>query len=224
MPTVFNRRGWPCAYGIELWYTGDMERMGNPALAPREHYTYRQYRTWPDSERWELIEGQAWSMSPAPLRRHQKLSHVFARDLGAFLKGKPCEAYEAPFDVILPDGDESDDEADTVVQPDIVVYCDKSKLTESGARGAPDLVVEILSPSTSRRDQREKFNLYEKHGVREYWIVDPGNRAIQVYRRNSSGHFDDGELREPVREFEPLASQVLEGFVVDPKELFADMD
>ncbi|MDP3178977.1 MAG: Uma2 family endonuclease, partial [Spirochaetaceae bacterium] len=93
---------------------------------------------------------------------------------------KHCEAYIAPFDVLLPDGEEADDDVDSVVQPDIVVFCDRSKLTEADARGAPDLVVEILSPSTSKKDQHEKLSLYEKHGVREYWVVDPGNRSIRV--------------------------------------------
>jgi Uma2 family endonuclease len=204
-----------------------MERMGNPALAPHERFTYRHYRTWPDTERWELIEGQAWNMSPAPLRKHQKLQHRLVVSLGNFLKGKPCEVYEAPFDVLLPAANESDDDVDTVVQPDIVVYCDTSKLTRAGARGAPDLAVEILSPSTAHKDQKEKFDLYERHGVREYWVVDPAGEWLCIYRlaRGKDGRprFDSGELREPVRDYSPVASSVLAGFTVDPAELFADL-
>ncbi len=198
--------------------------MGNPALASEEHFTYRHYKTWPDSERWELIDGHAWAMSPAPTRYHQGLLRKLFNDLCNFLRGHPCQVYCAPLDVLLPEGDEADDEVATVVQPDILVYCDRSKLTEAGGRGAPDLVVEILSPSTSRKDLREKFDLYEKHGVREYWVVDPGNRSIMVYRPDAEGRYDDGELRETVRDWTPLASRVLEGFSVDPEELFADMD
>ncbi len=198
--------------------------MGNPALAPEERFTYRHYRTWPDSERWELIQGRAWAMSPAPMRLHQKLSHILALLLGNFLQGKLCDVYEAPFDVLLPEGDEADEEVSTVVQPDIVVFCDKSKLTLRGARGAPELVVEITSPSTQKKDLNEKFNLYERHGVREYWVIDPGNRTIQVWHLESAGRYDGGELREPFRDYGRISSLVLEGFVVDPVQLFADMD
>jgi Uma2 family endonuclease len=198
--------------------------MGNPAIDRGEHFIYRHYRTWPDEERWELIEGQAWNMSPAPTRGHQGIQAWLISELRLFLKGKRCKAYDAPFDVLLPNGDEADDEVDTVVQPDIVVYCDTSKLTKRGARGAPDLVVEILSPSTSRKDQNEKFRLYEKHGVREYWVVDPGNESIWVWRLESEGGYDEGELRDLLRDDSPISSKVLEGFVVDPKELFAELD
>ena len=198
--------------------------MGDPALTPRERFTYRHYRTWPDSERWELIEGQAWNMSAAPMRRHQTLIGRLHSSLDRYLTGKPCQVYMAPFDVLLPEGDEPDDEVATVVQPDIVVYCDRSKLTRAGARGAPDLVVEVLSPSTSKKDQREKFDLYQRRGVREYWVVDPMGAWLCVYRRSPSGEFDDGELRDPLREYGPLASTVLEGFVAEPAKLFADLD
>lgn len=200
--------------------------MGDRNLAPQERFTYRHYRTWPDSERWELLGGLAWSMSPAPRRIHQEMQARLITELRIFLKGKPCKAFDAPFDILLPAGMESDDEVDTVVQPDIVVYCDRSKLTEAGARGAPDLVVEIFSPSTARKDLNEKLRLYERHGVREYWVVDPGNRSILVFRpvvgEGGAAVYDYGELREQGRDWSPLASRVLEGFSVDPKELFSD--
>ncbi len=198
--------------------------MGNPALAPDERFTYRQYKTWPDSERWELIEGRAWNMSAAPTRFHQDLIGNLYGAIREFLKGKPCRVYLAPFDVLLPEGDEADDEVDTVVQPDIVVYCDRSRLTKAGARGAPDLAVEVLSPSTSKKDQREKFDLYQRHGVREYWVLDPAGAWLCVYRLKPSGEYDEGELRDPLREYGPIASTVLEGFVVAPPELFEDLE
>lgn len=198
--------------------------MGNPALAPEERFTYRHYRTWPDEERWELIDGQAWAMSPAPATRHQRLSRKLFNQIVNLLEGRPCEAFDAPFDVLLPKGDEIDDQVDSVVQPDIVVFCDKSKVHEHGARGAPDLIIEILSPSTSRKDLNEKFRLYERHGVREYWVVDPGNKAVQVWRIKETGGFDEGDLRELLRDPSPISSRALEGFAVDPKELFADLD
>jgi Uma2 family endonuclease len=199
-----------------------MERMGNPAQDIGGKFTYRHYLTWPDEERWELIEGVAWSMSPAPKRGHQEIQARLLTEIRVFLKGKPCKAYDAPFDVLLPRAGEADDKVDTVVQPDLVVYCDRSKLTPAGARGAPDLIVEILSPSTSKKDQREKFDLYQKHGVREYWIVDPAGAWLCVYRLKPDGQFDEGDLRESLREYGPIASSVLEGFAVDPAELFAE--
>lgn len=198
--------------------------MGNPNLAPEERFTYRHYRTWPDSERWELIDGHAWAMSPAPRTRHQDIQAQLITALRVFLKGKPCKAFDAPFDVLLPEGEEADDEIDTVIQPDIVVYCDRSKITEAGGRGAPDLVVEILSPSTSKKDQHEKFALYERHGVREYWVVDPAGHWLCVYRLGTEGKYDEGELRERLRDYGPIESQVLAGFAVEPEELFSVLD
>ena len=198
--------------------------MGNPALTPDERFTYRNYRTWPDSERWELIDGHAWAMSPAPKSRHQALVWKLSSLLYNFLNGKPCKAYPAPFDVLLPWENEADDEVATIVQPDISVFCDKSRITERGARGAPDLVVEILSPSTSKRDQNEKFALYERSAVREYWIVDSAAWSVWIYRLALSGRYDKGELRERLGDVSAIASSVLEGFVVDPVELFADLD
>jgi Uma2 family endonuclease len=201
-----------------------MKTMADPARNLDDRFTYGDYKSWPDEERWELIDGRAWAMSPAPTRNHQGLASKLFTDLSTFLSGKPCKAYFAPFDVLLPEGDESDDEVATVVQPDIVVFCDKTKLTKAGARGAPDLVVEILSPSTSKKDLNEKFRVYEKHGVREYWVVDPGNRAVQVWRIRVEGGYDSGELRDLVRDDSPIASKLLEGFVVDPKGHFEEMD
>ena len=198
--------------------------MGNPQITPNERFAYRHYKTWPDEERWELIDGHAWAMSPAPRRRHQEISGKLSRKIGNFIEGKPYIAYTAPFDVLLPEGGEADDDVDTVVQPDLVVYCDKSRLTDAGARGAPDIAIEILSPSTSRKDQKEKFDRYERAGVREYWIVDPAAWSVWVYRLAASGRFDEGELKERLGDVSPIASSALQGFVVDPVELFADLD
>ena len=148
-----------------------------------EHFTYGDYRTWPDDERWELIEGEAYDISPAPSRSHQDISGELFFQLRSQLADRTCRAYLAPFDVRLPRGDEADDEIDTVVQPDIVVVCDRKKLDDKGCKGAPDLVIEILSPSTSSKDLHEKFRLYERVGVKEYWIVHPLDRTVMVFRR-----------------------------------------
>jgi Uma2 family endonuclease len=198
--------------------------MGNPALAPKERFTYRHYKTWPDEERWELIEGRAWAMSPAPTRRHQELLGKLHMIFAEFLKGKPCKVYLSPFDVLLPAGDEPDDDIDTIVQPDLLVFCDRGKLRREGAKGAPDIAVEILSPSTSKKDQREKFDLFQRHGVREYWIVDPVGKWLCRYILGPEGRFDEGELREPLRAYDSVGSTVLEGLIIEPQELFEDLD
>jgi Uma2 family endonuclease len=141
-----------------------------------------------------------------------------------FLRGKPCKVFLAPFDILLPDGEEPDDEIGTGVQPDLLVLCDKGKLRKEGARGAPDIAAEILSPSTSEKDQREKFDLFQRHRVREYWIFDPVGEWMCRYALGADGRFDEGELREPLRAYGSNGSTVLDGFVIEPKELFADMD
>ena len=155
--------------------------MAELAVKLQERYTYRQYRQWPDEERWELIDGVAFAMSPAPSRRHQEICGALYRQFAAYLDDKPCNVYFSPFDIILPESDEADDDVDTVVQPDLSVICNRDILTSAGARGVPDLIVEILSPATARKDTREKFLLYERKGVREYWIVDPVAATVTVY-------------------------------------------
>ena len=142
--------------------------MGPLALNLQETYTYGDYLRWDDGERWELIDGVAYNMTPAPNRRHQAILRELSYQFTAFLAGKPCEVYFSPFDVRLPEHNEKDEEVTTVVQPDLVVICDPDKLDDRGCRGAPDLVNEILSPSTSRKDMKTKLELYEKRGVREY--------------------------------------------------------
>lgn len=141
-------------------------------------FTYKDYLTWPEEERWELIHGVAYNMSPAPNRRHQGLVTYLAGQFVLYFDDHPCHAYVSPFDVLL---EESEDDADTVVQPDLVVICDSTKLTEQGCTGAPDFVLEILSPSTAFKDMEEKLRLYESSGVREYWILNPGNDTLLVY-------------------------------------------
>lgn len=164
--------------------------MGLPARKTNRRYTYGDYRTWRDDERWELIDGVAWNMSPAPGRLHQGVLAQLARQVLNYLEGKPCKAYFAPFDVLLPEfAGQAEDDVPTVVQPDLVVFCDPDKLTVKGATGAPDWVVEILSPYSSRRDLTVKFDLYQRHGVREYWIIDPGNRYVHVHLLGADGRY-----------------------------------
>jgi len=125
-------------------------------------------------------------MSPAPSRKHQEISGVLFNNFFNYLGGKECKVYTAPFDVRLPDAaDEVDDDITTIVQPDILITCDQSKLDERGMKGAPDLIVEITSPYTAHHDLKEKFNLYEKHQVKEYWIVFPHEETVLVYKIGS---------------------------------------
>lgn len=147
-----------------------------PLQRENSRYTYADYCTWDDSERWELINGVPHAMAPAPSPKHQNIGFELGRQLGNFLQGKPCKVYPAPFDVRL----NADNDDDTVVQPDLSVVCDRSKIDDKGCKGAPDLVVEILSPSTAQRDRIVKFNLYQQAGVREYWIVEPDSKSVQV--------------------------------------------
>lgn len=192
-------------------------------------FTYKEYCLWPDDERWELIDGVAYDMCAAPVRKHQELSFKLAVLIGEYLKGKECRAYTAPFDVFFPDYIDQDiDDISTVVQPDLSVICNPVKLIDKGCYGAPDLIIEILSPSTSKKDLNEKFQLYEKHGVKEYWVVDPGNKYIQVFHlltdNKKISKYDDGTLIPPANWREDknhmAESVVLEGFQVDVKELF----
>lgn len=178
--------------------------MAIPKPKENDRFSYADYLTWDDGQRWELIEGEAYCMTPAPGRRHQKwLGELFAQ-FHAHLVDKPCEVYVAPFDVRLPDyADSGDEETATVVQPDIVVVCDPDKLDDRGCKGAPDLVVEILSPSTAKRDITVKHDLYQRHGVREYWLVYPNDRTLLVYRLDDGGGYSTpevfgGEERVPV--------------------------
>jgi Uma2 family endonuclease len=142
------------------------------------HYTYADILQWDEGERYELFDGRAFMMA-SPTRLHQEISGAIFNKLYNFLEGKRCNVYYAPFGVrLFPKKDKSDD---TYFEPDIVVVCDPSKLDDWGCNGAPDLVVEILSPSTVKHDLLYKFNKYLEAGVREYWIVDPDEKTVSVY-------------------------------------------
>jgi Uma2 family endonuclease len=136
-----------------------------PVKTHKTGHTWNDCPTWPDDERWEIIGGTAFAMSPVPSTQHQSVALGLAGRLERLLAGQPCRPFIAPTDVKLSDAN--------IVQPDILVVCDASKITPSHIEGAPDLVVEVLSPATATRDLREKKALYEKSGMREYIVVDP---------------------------------------------------
>lgn len=149
--------------------------------AAKERYTFADVLTWEERDRIELLDGEAYGMAPLS-RIHQKVSFEIGRQIGNYLEGKPCEVYPAPFGVRLfeKDGDTPQD-VDTLVEPDLSVICDKNKLDRYGCKGAPDMVTEVLSPSTLRHDRFVKLRLYQRAGVREYWIVEPETQTVQVY-------------------------------------------
>lgn len=154
------------------------------ALAKRDdaRHTYADYLAWPEDVRYELIDGVAYLMAPAPDLSHQDVAGEIYRQLANSLQDNPCRPYIAPVDVRLPEAGEVDEQIDTVVQPDVLVVCESSRLDRRGVRGAPDLVVEVLSPSTASHDHVRKRRVYERAGVREYWLVHPVDRMVTIYR------------------------------------------
>ena len=185
----------------------------------QQRYTYGDIRNWPEEERWELLEGIPHGMSPGPSRLHQKVVVELIRQIGNFFIDKTCEVYTAPFDVRLPEADEADPDVQTVVQPDIVVVCDPEKLDEQGCRGAPDFVIEVLSPATAARDLLTKANLYEKHGVREYWAIHPTDRLVYMHIRQEDGTFAPKEIFEAVNSQEV---KIFPGLLINFDLVFRD--
>jgi len=164
--------------------------MAQAAIKRDERYTYADYLTWSDDERWELIDGVAHNMTPAPSGQHQAVSIDLAAQFRVFLRGKKCRVFAAPYDVRLPAANETDEKTSTVVQPDLAVVCDPAKIEDRGCKGAPDLVIEIISPDSAARDLKEKFRIYERAGVLEYWVVYPLEKMVMVFRRGSDGRYD----------------------------------
>jgi Uma2 family endonuclease len=169
---------------------------GELILDFNRRYTYADYLTWLDDKRRELVDGFIKMMS-APGTRHQDISMSLSTELNYTIKQRKgkCKVFAAPFDVRLPQNGEKDDQIYTVVQPDICVVCDLSKLDERGCLGAPDLIVEIQSFSTAKYDLTEKFNLYEASGVREYWVVFPQD-GVEVFILQPDGKYDKGTKYE----------------------------
>ena len=179
----------------------------------KKRYTYADYLQWPDKERWELIHGVPYDMSPAPSRTHQKILLDLARIVADITDEGPCDTYVAPLDIRLTealhlDGEPKDKKVETVVQPDISVFCNAELLDERGAHGPPDIAVEILSGSTGYKDITEKLALYERHGVREYWVVNGEAGFVMLYRLSSDGSYQKPDY---YRLGESLHSEVLGG-------------
>ena len=187
--------------------------------AKKEHYTFADILAWEGNERVEIINGEIFLMA-SPFRVHQEISGELFRQLANFLEGKKCRVYAAPFAVRLveKDGDNPED-VDTMVEPDITVVCDKDKLDKHGCKGAPDMVIEILSPSTRRHDRLVKLGLYQQAGVREYWIVDPENKSVQVFLQDGSSFL---KIHEDYGREDIAKVNVLDGCFIELSKVFSE--
>jgi Uma2 family endonuclease len=185
-------------------------------LDPNGSYTYADYLKWVFTDRVELIGGKLFKMSPAPGTNHQAVSRELSLQVFTFFNNSSCQAFSAPFDVRLPLGRKKGEDT-TVVQPDLCVICDPAKLDERGCQGAPDLVVEILSPGNSRREMKEKFEVYEASGVREYWLVHPLDKLVLIYVLDERGTFIG---LPPVVEGEVFRSAIFPDLEIDLKSVF----
>ena len=185
-----------------------------------KQYTYADYLKWQFKERLELIKGYIYKMSPAPSRRHQAIVWNLNGLIWNHLKNHPCQAYAVPFDVRLPIRDKkSNQEITTVLQPDICVICDLSKLDDRGCLGAPDLVIEVLSPGNTPREMSQKFNVYEESGVREYWIFYPEYEHVNIFLLDESGKFVG---QHPKVNGDILQSAVFPNLAINLSEVFVD--
>jgi Uma2 family endonuclease len=186
-------------------------------LDPNGNYSYADYLLWQFTERVELLRGKVKQMS-APSVKHQRISFRFSVLLGNTLRKTHCQAFAAPFDVRLIRM-RNDQEVTSVVQPDLCVICDPAKLDERGCNGAPDLIIEILSPGNSRTEMKDKFELYQEAGVLEYWVVSPIENTIQVWKLNDGGIYIG---LQPKVEGDLVTTPIVAGLEVNVTEVFED--
>jgi|SRR5699024_5878595 len=183
-------------------------------------YSYADYLTWDEGERVELIDGEIFNMSPAPSRQHQRVLRELSTAFSTFLQGAECEVYFAPFDVRLFAENKSNDDITNVVQPDLSVACDKDKLDDQGCNRSPDLIIEVLSPSSIKMDRWEKYQLYEKAGVKEYWLVDPINQSVEVHYLVNAHYEFQGIFTEE----DTVSVQILPVLTLHLDEIFDEND
>ncbi|MDZ4794364.1 MAG: Uma2 family endonuclease [Bacteroidota bacterium] len=186
---------------------------------PSASYTYADYLHWQFEEQLELIRGKIFKMSPAPSPLHQKISLVIGSIFYRKLKKTNCQAFPAPFDVRLPvRNKKKDNEINTVVQPDLCIVCDESKIDSKGCIGSPDLIVEILSPGNSAKDVKLKFDVYEKAGVKEYWIVYPVEETVAVFVLSEKANYSGATLYAGN---DIIQCRAVPGLTVTLKEIFS---
>lgn len=185
---------------------------------PSASYTYADYLKWQFEERMELIRGRIFKMSPAPAPIHQEVCSNLTTAFNIYLKKKKCKVYPAPFDVRLPDKDSNkDSHVTTVVQPDLCIICDLSKIDARGCIGAPDLIIEVLSPGNSQKEVRLKFELYEEAGVKEYWLVYPIEQSVAVFLLNDQGKYNGATLYAGR---DKIHCEAIPGLTVKLKDIF----
>lgn len=184
----------------------------------KEKYTFADYVKFPDSERWEIIDGISY-MQSAPTWQHQSISRELMLQFGEYLRNNQCQVFAAPFDLRLPEIEEKDieEEVTNVYQPDLLVVCDNSRLRGTGYYGVPSLIIEILSPSTVRIDRLLKFNIYEKVGVKEYWIVEPDTKLVNVFVLEDNKRYGRIEL---YTETDKVTVSIFPDLVVDLSKVF----
>lgn len=188
-----------------------------------KRYTYSDYLTWQFDEMVELIRGKVFPMSPAPSRYHQEVSSNLHGHIWSFLKNHSCKVFSAPFDVRLPlpENRQQDGKVNTVVQPDLCIICDPTKLDDRGCNGTPDWIIEILSKGTSEKDLIEKFDIYQNVGVPEYWIVHPHEATVMIFRLDENGQYKSLQEKPFVRS-EKITANKFSDFQIDLMEIFPD--
>lgn len=186
-----------------------------PLPEKNKKYTYADYLTWSEEERWEIINGVPY-LQAAPTWQHQAVLLELARQFANYLQDKSCRVFTAPFDLRIPEANEKDEETINVVQPDIIIICDNSRLKKTGYYGVPELIIEVVSPSTGQKDKIEKFNLYEKAGVKEYWIVEPDEKVVMVFT------LEEGRYGRPqmYSEEDKVKVSIFDDLVIDLKPVF----
>ena len=191
-----------CPYKIEIMELAELDFT--------KDYTYADYLLWTFEERLELIKGKLFRMSPAPNRLHQELVHKIDGPLYNYLKGKSCKAFTSPFDVRLPRLSKDDKDIITVVQPDVCVVCDPYNLDERGCIGAPDIVVEILSPGNNKKDLNFKYHVYEESCVQEYWVLFPQEKTLFQYILKYGKY----QTARPLTIGDEVTTEILPGFAL----------
>ena len=186
-------------------------------------YSYGDYLNWTWGEMVELIHGKIYKMSPAPSSLHQRISGELFRQIANFLTEKRCQVFSAPFDVRLSSSKtKNDNDIFTVVQPDLCVVCEPSKIDKRGCLGAPDWIIEILSKNTSSKDLNEKFDVYEEASVKEYWVVHPEEQTVLVYILDELGKYRG--QRKPYARSNKIFSATLPDLTIDLSTVFPEED
>lgn len=184
--------------------------------------TYKDYASWDEDERCEVLDGKIISMAPSPQPIHQEISMQLSIEIGSYLRGKECRAFAAPIDVFLFEDTNQkwiDENVRNWVIPDLIVVCDPNKIKRNKILGAPDLVVEIISASSAKIDRIDKSLAYQRAGVKEYWIIDPANQLVEVYRlKNHSLELQDVYKREDIIPVHALNTLEIDLSVIFPEK------